>query len=130
MNEGVEEFYQRIGAEAVAMTPDGVEDLLVYAEVEDGSTDCGLFYRDSAGRVIYKECNSEFFDLIYSFWEYWQDSAGLPAFSTMTYSISSGEFNIDLKYPDQIIESEGIDIRRERALHQHFGNMAIDYSNP
>jgi hypothetical protein len=130
MNEQVESYYQEIGAEAIDSVPAGVSDILLYTEVEDGMVSCSLFFLESDKKVHYRECSIEFHDLMYEFWEKWQDVADLPAFATMTYRIKNGSFDIEMTYPDQLDNEEGIHERRQRLLEQTYGTTEVNYSSP
>lgn len=119
-------FYEAIGQEALAHTYPHDENVLIYSEVEDGVTTCGVFY-EASGKVIYRECSLELDDLIYDFWNAWRDSSGNTEWRAMSYEIKGGEFNIRLTYPDQIDPEEPIIHRRPRVIFDFFGDIEVVY---
>ena len=130
MNSTIEEFYQTIGEAALDMADDLSGKLLIYAEVEDGTSSCALFYETEAGIVRYRRCSELLWELIDSFWESWQEDPRNHEWRVMCYVIEGGKFRIDYTYPDQIDEDESESDRRPSAITKHFADKKVDYSNP
>ena len=130
MTSKIEDLYQQIGQAAETLATDRAGKILIYAEVEDGVISADAFYPNRAGVVRYRFCPSALRELVYSFWEQWQQEPGNAEWRVMSYVIEGGKFSIDLAYPDQIDPNEDISERRPRAVTKHFGDMRVDYSDP
>ena len=131
VNADIESLYHAIGQEALASAPDIGGRLLVYAEVQDGVVSADLFYVQSPKRPIrFRFCTPAMRDLIVSLWEKWQGVPGNREWRVMCYVIDGGKFNIDLTYPDQLNEDEGLPDRRPHAIRRYFGEVSVDYSSP
>lgn len=131
MLPNVDDFYQRIGEAAFDAASDAVGRLMIYAEIEDGAVSADLFYVDRPGNVRFRFCPKTLSDLIYGFWEAWRDAPGASEWRTMCYVVEDdGKFSIDLKYPEQIDENEGLSDRRPRVVASLFPGMTLDYGRP
>lgn len=130
MNSKIEKLYLDIGLAAQAIADDLAGKLLVYSEVQDGVVSADLFYVDKAGVVRFRFCPTTMKDLIYSFWERWQEEPNSHEWRVMCYVMEDGKFSIDLTYLDQIKADEGVSDRRPFAVRRHFNDMKVDYSKP
>ncbi len=129
MNADLETLFQEIGAEALEMAPYSNGKLLIYSEVESGIISCDLFYINESNVVRYRFASDLLEDLVYKLWENWQKS-GNQEWRTLAFIIEDGQFVMDIKYPDQIDESEDVSDRRPNVLKTHFGELKVDYSDP
>lgn len=126
-----EEFYQKIGSEALSWVEDYGGKMLVYAELDDGFIAASMVYESKTpGEATFKFCPSELQDVITSFWENWNKTAGNKTWKVLIYLINSDDFSIDLIYPDQIDPNETATDRRTRIFKSHFPSSRIDYSDP
>ncbi|MGA0604297.1 hypothetical protein ACO2Q3_26580 [Caulobacter sp. KR2-114] len=125
----VEEMYQEIGRLALSSAEDLCGKLIVHSEVEDGVISSDIFYENDVGAVRYKFSPNPLMDLIYEFWEIWQSTAGNCQWSAMTYVVESGNFSLELIYPDQITRADYHE-RRPLIITKHFGEAKVDYSRP
>lgn len=127
----LEDFYQKIGAEALSWAEDYSGRMLVYAELDDGVISATLLYENGTpGEATFKFCPSDLQEIIISFWESWNDVAGNKIWKSMVYLIESDDFSIDLIYPDQIDPNETAMDRRTRIFKTYFPSSRIDYSDP
>ncbi|WP_157201415.1 hypothetical protein [Massilia sp. Root418] len=127
----LEEFYQRIGSEALSWAEDYSGKMLVYAELDDGFISASLLYENGTpGEATFKYCPSDLEEIISSFWETWNDVPGNKTWKVMVYLIDSDDFSIDLIYPDQINPDETATDRRTSIFKIHFPSSRIDYSDP
>ena len=131
MTSNIEQFYQDIGQAALAEAEDLAGKLVVYAEIEEDSVSADLLYVESAGKVRFRFCSGDLRDLLYAFWEAWRGVAGNEEWRTLAYVINDdGRFAMDIQYPDQLDEDEGLPERRPRVIAEHFDGMTVDYSRP
>lgn len=130
MSSPIERYYESIGQLAADFLPDLGGKLLVYAEAEDDVISAGLVYRDRAGSVRFRFAPEELEDEIYSFWEAWKDEPGNEEWRTMWYAVEDGKFRIHLAYPEQIDPTKTGIARRTAVIKEHFGDVAVDYSDP
>lgn len=127
----IEDLYQAIGEAAPKNCPELHGDLLVYAEVQPGVIESGMFYERGSGReVTFRYCTDELEDLLFTLWERWQEVPGNVSWRGLAYLIRDGRLQIDLSYPEQLIEGEGLLERRPRLLQTYFGDRPVDYSTP
>ena len=131
MTKAIEQLYQDIGREAVALAKGRTGKLLIYAEVEHGVISADVFYVSKPdGRVRYRRCSEHPRDLIYKLWERWQKVRGNKEWRIMEYVVEGEGFTLDFTYPDQIDEREDVSDRRPRSVKKHFGEVKVDFSNP
>lgn len=131
MNSHLEELYQAIGQLAVASTLDLQGQLLVYAEVQDGVVAASLFYeKGPAKTVTFKFCSDELEDKLYELWEQWQKVPNNKPWFGLAYLLQGNKMSIDLSYPDELNENEGLRERRPRIVQRYFGNVKVDFSKP
>ncbi len=130
MSSHVEQSYQDIGQAAMDLADDLVGKLLIYAEVEDGVISADFFYVNQSGRVRFRFCPKAMRELIYSFWQQWQQQPGNREWRSMSYVINGKKFSIDLIYPEQLDASQNTSDRRPEIVKKHFGKMKVDYSKP
>lgn len=129
MSADIEQLYQEIGQESLAIATDLNGKLLVYAEVEDRVVAVSLFYEKGAERTVtFEFCSGELVGLIYSFWEKWKLQPGNVEWRAMAYFVQQGgHFDIDFTYPDQIAPDEELPARRPRIIAKYFGDVKVDY---
>lgn len=126
----LEALYQDIGRMAFEAAEGPVDQLLLYAEVEDGVFSADLFYRISSHSVRFRYCSTQMVEAVYALWQTWKTSPGNREWRAMSYAIDNGKFSMDLKYPDQMIPGEDVSERRPLAVKRHFGDANVDYSRP
>lgn len=127
----IEELYQTIGHLAMASAPAMNGKVLVYAEVEEGVVESGMFYEQGANRkVVFRFCPNELENALYELWERWQEVPGNRPWFGMAYLVRDGRMQIDLTYPDELIENEGTPQRRPRLVKKYFGEVEVDFSKP
>lgn len=117
MNEiGVE------GAETVGGNPDG---LYIYAEVDDGVVDAGVF-KEEGGIVRYFDPTDELFELIRNAWELETRDERFK-WAVLEYEVRRTEFHVELTYPEQLKPNEDIVDRRRAALKKRYGDKPVVY---
>ena len=128
----IEDLYQEIGHEAVAVADDDLGGrLLVYAEVQDRVISTDLFYWTRKGDVRFVLSPRPLKELVYELWELWKKQPGNEEWRVMSYVVDdNGKLTIDLTYPDDLDEEEGLSDRRPRAVEKYFGDVKVIYPNP
>lgn len=107
-----------------------VDQLLLYAEVEDGVVSADLFYRTSDHSVRFRYCPTQMVEAVYALWQAWKTIPGNREWRAMSYAANNGKFSMELLYPDQLILREDVSARRPLAVKRHFGDANVDYSRP
>lgn len=127
----IEELYQAVGQLALANAPGLNGRLLVYAEVQKGVIEPGMFYeRDADRTVTFRYCTDELEDRLYELWERWQEVPGNTPWFGLAYLVQDGKLQIDLSYPEEVIPNEGLLDRRPRMVKRYFGDAEVDFSMP
>lgn len=116
-----------IGRAALAESGDGTGRLLVYAEVEDGTISCDIFYEPVSGQLRFRFASSSLQSLVYRFWDQGR-LTGDGEWRVMSYFVNGSKFSMDLTYPEQLVDGEDTQDRRPLAVGRHFGDLPIDYS--
>jgi hypothetical protein len=135
----VEDLFQEIGREAVAIAGDDLAGrLLVYAEVEDRVISADVLYKNREGDVRLVLGPSPLDDLVYELWQRWKAESGYKEWRVMSYIVDdvdvdnvdkNAKMTIDLTYPEDVDVEEDIDLR-ERAVKKYFGDVKIIYPDP
>ncbi|MBE7157679.1 MAG: hypothetical protein INR62_04465 [Rhodospirillales bacterium] len=127
----IEELYQVVGRLALANAPGLSGKLLVYAEVQQGVIESGMFYERDVKRIVtFRYCTDELEDRLYELWERWKETPGNAPWFGLTYLVQDNKLQIDLLYPEQVNAREGLLDRRPRLVKQYFGDVKIDFSTP
>lgn len=128
----VEDLFQEVGREAVAVAGDDLGGmLLVYAEVEDRVISADLLYKNRKGDVQLVLGPSPLDDIVYELWERWKAEPGNQEWRVMSYIVDKGgKLTIDLIYPDDVDEEEDVTDRRPRAVKKYFGDVKIIRPDP
>jgi hypothetical protein len=128
----VEDLFQEIGREAVAIAGDDLAGkLLVYAEVEDRVISADLLYTNRSGDVRLVLGPGPLDHLVYELWQRWKEQPGNEEWRLMSYVVADdGKLSIDLTYPDDVDEEEYILDRRPRAVKKYFGDVKVIQPDP
>jgi hypothetical protein len=127
----IEQLYQDIGKTALTEAPTVGGRLLLYGEVEDGVVSADLFFiEDPKAPVRFRFGSLGLQDLLVSLWEKWQAVPGNKEWRTLAYVIDDGKIDLNIKYPDQLVEDEDVSDRRPRVVKEYFGDKPVDYSKP
>ena len=128
----VEDLFQEVGREAVAVAGDDLGGmLLVYAEVEDRVISADLLYKNRKGDVQLVLGPSPLDDIVYELWERWKAEPGNEEWRVMSYIVDkAGKLTIDLIYPDDVDEEEDVTDRRPRAVKKYFGDVKVIRPDP
>jgi hypothetical protein len=128
----VEDLFQEIGREAVAVAGDDLSGrLLVYAEVEDRVISTNLLYKNREGDVRLVLGPRPLDDLVYELWQQWKAKPGNEEWRVMSYLVDAdGKLTIDLTYPDDVDVDEDVSDRRPRAVMRYFGDVKLVFHDP
>jgi hypothetical protein len=129
MSKTIEELYQEIGREAVAIAgKDRGGRLLVTADVVDRAVSADLFYKNRKGDVLLVLGPPSLMKLAYELWERWKEEPGNEVWRLMSYVVDDdGKLTIDLTYPDDVDDDE--DDLRLPAIKKYFGTVKVVESN-
>lgn len=127
----IEQLYQSIGRLALQNAPNLCGKLLVYAEVQEGVIESGMFYERGADRVVtFRYCTEELEGLLYDLWELWQTIPGNSPWFSLAYFVRNAKLQIDLSYPEHVNLKEGLLSRRPQVVEKYFGRVTVDYLMP
>jgi len=110
-------------ADIIERHPDGT---YLYAEVDEGAYEAGVFH-DEGEQVVYYDPSDELFDELIGLWELAE--AG-KKWAVLQYEVKEGKFNASFSYPDQLDPEEFSFERRERALAERYGDKPVIYPKP
>ena len=105
----VEDLFQEIGREAVAVAGDDLAGrLLVYAEMEDRVISADLLYKNRDGDVRLVLGPSALDKLVYELWQLWKAQPGNQEWRVMSYVVDKNlKLRIDLTYPEDVDPRRG-----------------------
>jgi hypothetical protein len=126
----VEDLFQEIGREAVAVAGDDLAGrLLVYAEVEDRVISADLLYKNRDGDVRLVHGPRPLKELVYELWKRWKAESGYAEWRVLSYVVDmngkEAKMTIDLTYPDDVDLEEDVTDRRPRAVEKYFGDVKV-----
>jgi hypothetical protein len=110
-------------ADILDQHPDGS---YMYAEVTEGSCEAGIFF-DEGKQVVYFDPSDELFDALFDLWNFAEAD---KKWAVLHYEVKDGKFNVRFLYPDQLDPEEFGFERRERALHERYGDKPVIYPTP
>lgn len=103
--------------------PDGA---YLYAEMDEGYCEAGVFY-DEGEHVVYYGPSDELFNALHELWEFAEAD---KKWAVLHYEVKNGAFDARFSYPDQIDPVEAGFERRERALYERYGDKPVIYPEP
>ncbi len=103
--------------------PDGT---YLYAEMDEGYCEAGVFY-DEGEQVVYYGPSGELFNALHELWEFAEAD---KKWAVLHYEVKEGAFDARFSYPDQIDPEEAGFERRGRALHERYGDKPVIYPEP
>ena len=126
------DYYQRIGAAAMAVADTPVRQLLLYSEVQAGVVSADLFWQAPQESLVhFRFAPAELRDLLYEFWERGAGEIAPRSWAAIRFTIDgTGRFAANLTYPDQFKADEGLPDRRPRVIAELFPGAKVDYSRP
>ncbi|MBJ7253391.1 MAG: hypothetical protein JHD25_01290 [Sphingomonadaceae bacterium] len=110
-------------ADILDQHPDGS---YMYAEVTEGSCEAGIFH-DEGEQVVYYRPSGELFDALFDLWKFAEAD---KKWTVLHYEVKDGAFKVRFLYPDQLDPEEFSYERRERALHERYGDKPVIYPKP
>jgi hypothetical protein len=100
-----------------------LEGTFLYAEVEWQMVSPSIF-KDLGDHLLYRDAMDDITPVLLDLWE----APPLDKrWATLLYRIHDGKFDASFLYPEEIDPDDGPVERRERILHQRYGNKRIDY---
>lgn len=130
MNPQIEALYEQIGQNLATSIKESFQTAWIYAEVQDGVSSVGLFYRTQNEAVKYQIRDPKLDDLVYQLWVSWKEATG-DCWNRATYTLNAdGKFAIDYDYDDIFNDGSTKMIRRKKWIQDHIGAVHVEYPAP
>jgi hypothetical protein len=121
-----EDYLQEIGETIAAETDNGAQGAFLYAEVGPDFVYELLFQESESGIECLNTSNALSEVLL----EAWQNSEPGKAWATISYSMTGDNFDVILRYSDEISEEEDTEDRVRQVLKARYGDRPIKYPQP
>ena len=118
--------FDAIGQEAVRLSGGDPNGIFLYVEIGDGWVGPSLF-KDKGKHILYVDVDPEDVGIDQLLMKTWRMEQANKRWTAMHYTVEHGRFSAEFDYDDLEGSDEDIEDRRERILHDRYGDKPVIY---